>query len=177
MTQTKVVRWFITTDTHFGHKNMETLCNRPPDFSERIFRNWKRNVKPDDWIIHLGDVSWPEYYDRLTELPGHKILTRGNHDQKSYTWYQNHGFDFVCESFTMRVWGLNVVFSHKPLVFHDADINIHGHLHALAEFNSVNPAYSLALEERGYGVFYLKDVVNAAHVKLMEHGMLGGHGI
>lgn len=169
--------WWITTDTHFGHENMVQLCGRPEDFTERIISDWKRKVKPEDWVIHLGDVSWPAYYDKLAELPGHKILVRGNHDVKSYTWYQKHGFDVVCENFTMKLEGMTVIFSHEPLVFHGADINIHGHLHAQAAFNSVCPAYSLALEEFGYRVIPLEEILTLAKALLTKHNMQGGKNL
>ena len=175
-------RWWITTDTHFGHKNLIEWGQRPEDFSEKIIKSWKQNVKPDDWIIHLGDVSWPAYYNELINLPGHKILCRGNHDIKSYNWYNKRGFDLVCEEYTMKYDGMNILFSHQPRIFHDKDINIHGHLHNMShrtyhDFNingqPISPLYCVSLERLGYEVFSLDYIMKLTR-KEMQKGEKDG---
>ena len=57
---------------------------------EKIKKDWKEKVKPDDAVLIAGDISWgmrPEegMYDvcSLAGLPGKKIFIRGNHD---YWW-------------------------------------------------------------------------------------------
>ena len=124
---------FFISDTHFGHHRLWESGRRIKHFDEKIIKSWKNNVKDNDTVIHLGDVliankrSWPYYLDGL---PGKKILTVGNHDHESYSWYMDHGFDFACECFTWEIYGLNILFSHIPLMnLHYSDINIHGHLH------------------------------------------------
>lgn len=160
--------YYVTTDTHFGHDAIIGYCDRPVDFSERIISNWKKTVGPDDWVIHLGDVSWPKYYETLKELPGHKILVKGNHDRKSDNWYRNHGFDVVCTEIAMKLEGMDVVFTHQPLVFHNHDINIHGHLHGLAEVESECAAYCVSLERLGYRVIPLSEILKYAKQRLTE---------
>jgi calcineurin-like phosphoesterase family protein len=175
-------RWWIITDTHFGHDRIIQLSHRPENYNELIFKSWQNNVEPDDWVIHLGDVTWPKYYDKIKELPGHKILCRGNHDQKSYTWFQEHGFDLVCEEFTMKYDGLNIVFSHQPLIFHDKDINIHGHLHNMVHRNysdfinpdggEVSPLFCISLEMLGYQVFSLDYILKLAKKELVNNNTM-----
>ena len=72
-------------------------------------------MKPQDTVIHLGDCAWrPEGMKRLLELPGKKILVRGNHDDKSLEKYMEMGWDFACDSIVMKLGGVVILFSHKP---------------------------------------------------------------
>ena len=55
--------------------------------TERISANWKRLVKPADTVILPGDFSWglkleetKKDFEFLENLPGKKILLKGNHD-------------------------------------------------------------------------------------------------
>lgn len=121
---------YLISDTHFNHANIATYCDRPANFTEIIIRNWKQIVKPDDVIIHLGDVfigkseGWTAIHP---ELPGKKILVRGNHDQRSVTWYMANGFDACLDAMVFRGCWL----THKPSEELPAgcQINVHGHLH------------------------------------------------
>ena len=56
-------------------------------YIKKIEENWKKNVKEDDVVVVAGDISWgmtlaESFLDFkfLDELPGKKILLRGNHD-------------------------------------------------------------------------------------------------
>ena len=161
--------FYFITDTHLGHDQIIGYCNRPADFSERIIKNWKGQVKPDDWVVHLGDVAWPKYYEVLKELPGHKILVRGNHDRKSDSWYRSHGFDIVCTEFANKIEGVDIVFTHIPLIFHDHDINVCGHLHASAVVDCPTCAhYVMALETTGYKVMSQNVLMKHVHAVLKE---------
>ena len=106
--------WTIT-DTHFDHHAMIKNCGRPVNFDAIICRNWRERVKPQDTVIHLGDCAWrSEGMKRLLELPGKKILVRGNHDDKSLEKYMEMGWDFACDSIVMKLGGVVILFSHKP---------------------------------------------------------------
>ncbi len=57
---------------------------------EKIRKNWKEKVKENDLVVLPGDFSWSTYlkdtyedFAYLNELPGKKILLKGNHD---YWW-------------------------------------------------------------------------------------------
>lgn len=122
---------YLISDTHFNHANIATYCDRPKDFTERIIHNWRQIVKPEDSIIHIGDVfigkveGWTEIYPQLT---GKKTLVRGNHDRnRSPTWWMEHGFDSCCDSMVFRrCW-----ITHEPAekLSPGCMLNIHGHLH------------------------------------------------
>jgi Predicted phosphoesterase or phosphohydrolase len=115
-------------------------------------------VAEDDLVIHLGDVSWKSDLV-IGRLPGRKVLVKGNHDKQSYSWYMSHGFDFACEQLTMLFGGLNIIFTHKPLIFHEYDVNIHGHLHNVATVDSVCKHYLIALEYTGYKPVLLSNMI------------------
>ena len=141
---------YLITDTHLGHENMKRLCGRPDDFTEQIFANLAA-LKDNDTLIHLGDVAWGDaMLKRFLSLPFKKILVRGNHDQKSTFSYINDGFDFVCNTFTAKIEGLNIIFSHHPQYFHHYDINIHGHMHNLSREDFSCTHLPLSLENMGY---------------------------
>ena len=66
-----------------------------------------------------------------------------------------NGFDFACESFSLYTGGLSIIFTHKPLLSHEHDVNIHGHLHRgehhEEEFGDIKSKhYLLSLENTGY---------------------------
>jgi calcineurin-like phosphoesterase family protein len=122
---------YLISDTHFNHANIATYCDRPPNFTEIIIKRWREVVKPDDMVIHLGDVfiGKPEGWDAIhPQLTGHKTLIRGNHDDKrSPTWWLAHGFESVNDGMVFRRCWL----THHPAekLPPGCTLNIHGHLH------------------------------------------------
>lgn len=59
---------------------------------EKIIYNWKSTIKDDDLILIPGDISWAlkcedayEDLKKIDELPGRKIISKGNHDY----WWQS----------------------------------------------------------------------------------------
>ena len=60
------------------------------DYVDRIRNNWNTLVKDDDTVLIGGDVSWATYleeslkdFEFINNLPGRKIISKGNHD---YWW-------------------------------------------------------------------------------------------
>lgn len=60
------------------------------DYVSRLEYNWKKKIKPDDTVVIPGDLSWSMSLEQscndmrfLNELPGRKIISKGNHD---YWW-------------------------------------------------------------------------------------------
>lgn len=126
-----MIKYWVITDSHFGHEKMMGDV-RPIGFDHLLFNNLEKQIRKEDVLIHLGDVAfnndhkWHE--DLLTKIPGKKWLIRGNHDKRSYTWYLDRGWDFVGDTFSMHIYGRDLVFSHTP-VPGSYDLNIHGHFH------------------------------------------------
>ena len=163
------MRVFVISDTHFEHRKLVEFGSRPLDFEKRIIRNWKKMVGAEDLVVHLGDVlvgRTSKLSSIIPGLPGRKILVLGNHDQKKASWYMNNnnGFDFCCESFSWNMFGLEILFSHKPEQSGSFDLNVHGHLH-LPQRHAECPVdgrhYLVSLEQNGYQPELLRSIVNS----------------
>ena len=164
--------WLIT-DTHFGHDKMIEYCGRPEDFSHIILDSLCMNVYPGDILIHLGDIcinnddSWHTKLQNVT-TGVKRILVRGNHDHKSDSWYMSHGWDFVCESVTVKFMGKNILFSHAPLAIGDHDLNIHGHFHNTLHHEDMfeiltNKHLCLSIEETNYKPVLLETFIKGCN--------------
>ena len=71
---------------------MTVINERWINHIERIAENWCQVVRAEDVVLLSGDTSWGNSLNRvrpdlewLTELPGRKVLVRGNHDR----WWVN----------------------------------------------------------------------------------------
>ena len=69
---------------------MEDFGQSWSHYIERIRENWKKLVKENDLVLIAGDITWALRIDEakidlewLSELPGTKVMIRGNHD---YWW-------------------------------------------------------------------------------------------
>ncbi|GHA10144.1 hydrolase [Devosia pacifica] len=84
---------FFTADTHFGHRSILSMCNRPfADIDEHdhaLIENWNAVVGPEDTVYHLGDFAYrcgpQQTRDIFAKLNGEKHLILGNHDFKNET--------------------------------------------------------------------------------------------
>lgn len=84
---------FAIGDLHFdntGEKPMDVFGENWLNHEEKIIDNWKSIIKDDDLTLLAGDISWAlkleEAYEdllKIDELPGTKIIIKGNHD---YWW-------------------------------------------------------------------------------------------
>jgi len=126
----------VISDTHFNHdgvlkfepcrlkamhndgmslytKGEESLLNIA--HTEWIIKNWNEKVKPDDIIIHLGDVAWKGHQEIIPRLNGIKILILGNHDKKGPNTY--HQFDHVVRGYyNIKDGKVSIVRSTDPLM-------------------------------------------------------------
>ena len=148
---------YITSDTHFGHKNIvrgttnwrtqdgEIPIDSTRDFqtieqmNERLIDGINHHVGQDDTLIMLGDVSFGgfdnigKFLERLICHNIHLIL--GNHDH-----HIENNRDFVKERFLsvqhymeININDRNFVLCHYPLQsWHGMNkgvIHLHGHVH------------------------------------------------
>ena len=76
--------------------------------AEKIKDNWIKKVKETDTVLIPGDFSWATYledtykdFEFLNNLPGRKILLKGNHDywwttlNKMNNYIKNSGFENI----------------------------------------------------------------------------------
>jgi uncharacterized protein len=84
---------FAMSDLHLAlgvNKPMDVFGYKWDNYMERIKNSWENNVSHVDTVIVPGDVSWATYVDQayrdfkfIDDLPGEKIILKGNHD---YWW-------------------------------------------------------------------------------------------
>ena len=165
------INYWIITDTHFGHDKLWKEDIRIQGFEEMIINNISQTVEPEDnsILIHLGDICignevfWNEEFLKLKPTVK-KFLVLGNHDNKSIKWYYDKGWDFVCYSFTIKMFGHSILFSHRPIKNNEYDINVHGHCHSdhrkkECEHLINGKQYLVALENSEYKPLNLESVV------------------
>lgn len=79
------------------------------DYTARLEANWSEIVAPGDTVVVPGDISWAMTLDEaaddfrfIDELPGKKIILKGNHDywwttrRKMDAWLEKNGFSSIC---------------------------------------------------------------------------------
>lgn len=99
---------FAIADTHLslGADKSMTVFPGWDDYVERLEKNWRQLVGPEDTVVIAGDISWgmnlkqaKEDFAFLHSLPGRKLILKGNHD---YWWttrrqmerfFEENGFD------------------------------------------------------------------------------------
>jgi len=127
------MKWWIISDTHFGHDKIVKFCDRPAEHSGITLSNIRSLVKKDDVLIHIGDFCWgndAHWHEVFMEAcPSTRWLIRGNHDRKSNSWYLEHGWDVVADKTSLRMYGENIIFTHIPIFCEGDYVNVHGHLH------------------------------------------------
>lgn len=133
---------YFIADTHFFHKDIIDICDRPfvnlHAMHEYLIRYWNYTISENDEVYICGDFaigSKDEIADILSKLNGRKYLIMGNHDTLSIKDYYEIGFEKVYDKPVVldNFW----ILSHEPLFMTPsmAYVNIFGHVHN-------NPIYS-----------------------------------
>ena len=131
---------WVTSDTHFSHRNIIQYCNRPfPDIDKMnsaLIKNWNDAIAEDDIVIFCGDFLFArtaeaaEATARFTyALHGHKIIVKGNHDFKKVRYTDN---GWAAEFYQLFDFG-RFLFCHRPDNLpewaRDYDFVFYGHTH------------------------------------------------
>lgn len=84
---------YAIADLHLSFKNrkpMDIFGEVWKEHEKKIKEDWNLKVKEDDLVLLPGDFSWATYledtypdFEYLKDLPGKKLLLKGNHD---YWW-------------------------------------------------------------------------------------------
>ena len=101
---------FTISDLHlsFGTDKPMNIFKGWNNYTDRLAVNWKRLVTDNDAVVLPGDFSWGlrleetvEDFKFLEQLPGKKILLKGNHDlwwstaKKLNEFLKNNGFSSI----------------------------------------------------------------------------------
>lgn len=84
---------YTISDLHLSlgmDKPMDIFGDNWENHGKKIKKNWIKKVKEEDLVLLPGDFSWAMYieeakkdFEYLNNLPGTKLLLKGNHD---YWW-------------------------------------------------------------------------------------------
>lgn len=114
---------FAIADTHLGlevDKPMDIFGSQWQDHEKYLAENWKNTVQDNDTVVIPGDISWAMHLEEaradlsfLDQLPGRKILIRGNHD---YWWSSIAKLEKFCaqENLTSLAFLRNNAFLIEP---------------------------------------------------------------
>lgn len=135
------INYWITSDLHFGHKNILKFCPKTRPFTdvnqmdEYLIAHWNSVVGEDDVVFHLGDFSFygTEKTERIIDrLNGTIVWVRGNHDKTLAGILQKRGI-FMHEYIECKFDGHKVCMMHFPLAEwnqkYRGAIHLHGHQH------------------------------------------------
>lgn len=122
---------WIISDTHFGHKNIQRYCSRPAGVDELMRHNWKTLVRPDDHVLHLGDIAWRGRHTMPRDLPGIVHFIAGNHDHRPMIklLMEELKWEKLEHRVVKTLLDRSVCFSHYPNNALDWITNVHGHIH------------------------------------------------
>ena len=134
---------FFTSDSHFDHKNILKYCKRPfssiEEMNQGLIDNWNSVVGKDDTVFHLGDVIFggnTNLIKYVSQLNGHIILIKGNHDRKLQQSICDKLFDYTCQQLTLNIDDITVFLNHFPFLCFsgtyktDKSIQLFGHIHS-----------------------------------------------
>ena len=98
-----------------GDLHLSFGCDKPMDifsgwenYLPRLTKNWNDTITEEDTIVIVGDISWgmslqeaKADFSFIHELPGQKIILRGNHDYWFHTkkkcddFLEEHGYTSI----------------------------------------------------------------------------------
>lgn len=139
------MRHFVTSDIHFGHKNIMSFCpvtrarfKNDVDFmNEEIIREWNAMIKSEDHTYILGDVAFcnaEKAVGFIKRLNGTKTLIAGNHDHKLVKDAEfRKCFVEIRDYMSINHNGTKIAMFHYPIAewdqMHRGAVHLHGHLH------------------------------------------------
>ena len=126
---------YFNSELHLGHDNVLGFHDNfrakrlgvktIKEHDEMIYDLWNDTVRKHDIIYILGDVGFT--ISRIKQLPGHKKLILGNHDQRHAAEYLEVFDDIIGTVKYKQHW-----ISHFPI--HESELwnkpVIHGHTHS-----------------------------------------------
>jgi len=195
---------YITSDTHYGHKNIvrgttnwrtqdgEVPVDSTRDFqtieqmNERLIDGINHFVGQDDTLIMLGDVSFGGFDNIgifLERLVCHNIhLILGNHDH-----HIDRNYDFVQKRFLsvqhyleVNIEGKDFVLCHYPLQswngLNKGVIHLHGHVHLGPNRKFGNgKRLDVGVDGNGMDPYSISDIIKMMDKRLKGSDMSGDH--
>ncbi len=165
---------FYISDLHLNHRNVLKFDERPFDSLDEMHNvieaNWNNVVTNEDYVYILGDVAWIKNDDiigLLARLKGHKILIKGNHDDRILQDSRIRNQFEKIESYleirdVLDGKQVDVILSHFPILMwnkqHRGSYHLYGHVHNSREHR----CYVEALNN-------FKNFINADNIKIQRN--------
>lgn len=135
---------FITSDSHFHHKNILEFEDRPyeslEEMHEKMIEAWNSVVGKGDKVFHLGDFvfgGYDNWVDILSKLNGDIVLIKGNHcSSKQIDKLIKNGYllkeQFYPVGHYMKREKLQLWMTHYPMEIGNRPnkVSLHGHIHS-----------------------------------------------
>ena len=135
-------RIFFTSDTHFCHRRIIEMCQRPFENVEQmedvLVDNWNQVVRRHDTVYHLGDFclgSKTDWKRILNRLHGKIHLIVGNHDWNHLCPEVECLFEEVTVQKLLRRDDVNIYLNHYPFLYYSGSSRgdvwqCFGHVHS-----------------------------------------------
>jgi calcineurin-like phosphoesterase family protein len=170
---------FVTSDTHFGHKNIIKFSNRPYENVEQMNKalidNWNSVVGKNDIVYHLGDVSFAnpnKTKDILDQLNGKIILIRGNHDQSAVHDVCKTRFESIVDYAELKHNGELYIMLHYPIASwrnkHRGSYHLYGHCHGSFQLN-IGKAHDVGVDVNNYIPVHIDELTKILNLKEDTH--------
>ena len=182
---------FFCSDTHFCHN--QGFLYEPRGFSsieehdEAIVENWNKVVKPEDRVIHLGDVMLNDNekgIEYIKRLNGEICIVWGNHCSENRQKLLSALPNVIVLGYAhlFKYKKLSIYLSHYPALTANYDdkhfsqhvINLHGHVHGRTPWiNLRNPfMYDVGMDSHNCTPVHIDEIMFDIRQRWEEIGRL-----
>jgi len=186
---------FVTSDQHFGHKNIIRFSNRPyrdvNHMNEEMIKNWNAIISDNDDVYMLGDVSLTnaeKTKDIIYRLNGRLHLINGNHEKSVLSKsYNRDRFEWIKDYYELKIndEGEKAMFVMCHYAFrvwnksHHKSIHLYGHSHDSLDANGefwgrsmdvgVDSAARVLGEYRPFRLSEITNIMKKREPKIIDH--------
>ena len=151
---------YYIADLHINHNNVIKFDNRPfssvIEMNDTILHNWNSVVSKNDTVYIIGDFIWDKesaWEEIIKSFNGHKVLIRGNHDPKQFSYKVKNLFDDIKDYKEISDNGRTVIMCHYPIPFckktyDENTYMLYGHVHTTREYDFMNDFRNIILNSR-----------------------------
>lgn len=180
---------FFTADLHFCHKNIVNITDRGlvtsvENHTEWLINLWNNQVKSNDTVYVLGDISFAGYNTTasiLEKLNGTIIVIKGNHDDKRDlerlvgSNIINSWFDYK----EIKLKETKVCMMHFPIACWNqqgyGSFHIHGHSHGSYKAEGkildvgIDSAYNVFGQHKLFSAKEVLSIMETKQVHVKDH--------
>lgn len=159
------MKYFFTSDEHYGHTNIIKYCNRPfsdvKEMDEELIKRHNEVVGTEDMVYHLGDFtlrSKREALNYLGRLNGKHVIIRGSHDKWMYENFSvGEGIHEISE---LKIGDIQIVMCHYAMRVwsrsHHNSWHLFGHSHGKLE--EIGKSLDVGVDTHDYYPYSFEEV-------------------